>query len=174
MPVTQEISPICARDQHPSPQRWLRDSKKKSLPVAYVAKKDMRQRARQGYAKHVESRKIQQWMRVLSRELATAKPEQHRAYVERRFGELAAQWEAETRHISSLTDMSSHQSYKRIIKLGWDVVPFLLKDLQQNCRFWFPALAEITKIQPFDSSDVGNGKRMTEAWLQWGLKKGLI
>jgi|ERR1700682_1597044 len=90
------------------------------------------------------------------------------------FLRLASDWSENTRHISSASDLTSHPSYQEIIKLGWDVVPFLLNDLQQNKRFWFPALHAITKVRPFDPSDAGNSRRMTDAWVRWGKRKGLI
>jgi hypothetical protein len=94
--------------------------------------------------------------------------------VAERFQKLATKWFAETQHISSTTEIAAHPSYQQIIRMGWDVVPLLLIDLRQNKRFWFPALSAITGIRPFDRSDAGNGKRMTDAWITWGQKKGLI
>ncbi len=94
--------------------------------------------------------------------------------VEERFLRLATDWSEHTRHVSSINDLTSYPSYQRIINLGWDVVPLLLVDLQQNKRFWFPALYAITKVRPFDPSDAGNGKRMTDAWVKWGKRKGII
>lgn len=91
-----------------------------------------------------------------------------------RFRELAARWSAETGHISSIDNLVAHPSYQEIIRLGWDVVPYLLADLQKSKRFWFPALAAITTIRPFDPGDAGNNRRMTDAWLKWGKRKGLI
>lgn len=91
-----------------------------------------------------------------------------------RFYRLAADWSANTRHISSVSDLASHPSYQAIINLGWEVVPLLLSDLKRNKRFWFPALFAITKVRPFDPSDAGNSRRMTEAWIMWGKRKGLI
>lgn len=90
------------------------------------------------------------------------------------FTQLAANWEAETRFTSSTKDLILNSNYQEIIGLGWDVMPILLKDLQENHRFWFPALNAITGVRPFDPGDAGNGKRMTEAWIKWGKRKGLI
>jgi hypothetical protein len=94
--------------------------------------------------------------------------------VKERFNALADEWEKETSSTSSVTAITSHQKYREIIKLGWDIVPSLLIDLQENQRFWFTALYEITGIRPFDPSDAGNSKRMTEAWVKWGQNKKLI
>lgn len=94
--------------------------------------------------------------------------------VENRFRRLAEEWSASVGNVSSLTAMAKHPKYREIIDLGWDVVPFLLQDLQQNHRFWFPALTEITTIQPYDPRDAGNSKRMIDAWIKWGKRKQLI
>jgi hypothetical protein len=93
---------------------------------------------------------------------------------EEAFYRLADEWSDETRTVSSVTALTSHRRYREIVNMGWDVVEYLLRDLQQNHRFWFPALYEITGIRPFDPSDAGNSKKMTEAWIKWGQKKHLI
>lgn len=94
--------------------------------------------------------------------------------IEACFNKLADEWEQETQAISSIPVMISHPNYRKIIKLGWEVLPFLLRDLQTNRRFWFPALYEITRIRPFDRSDAGDSERMLEAWVKWGKRKQLI
>lgn len=93
---------------------------------------------------------------------------------EEKFRALAAIWSSETSHVSSTTRAISSPNYQAIIKLGWDVVPLMLKDLQNNQGYWYPALAAITGIRPFDRKDAGNTRRMTEAWLDWGRKKNLV
>lgn len=114
-------------------------------------------------------------MLVLSPVAATVEQaEDVKDRVENEFNRLAREWSASVGNISSLTAMVGHPKYREVVKLGWDVVPFLLRDLQQNKRFWLPALAEITTIRPYDPRDVGNSKRMTDSWIKWGKKKQLI
>lgn len=93
---------------------------------------------------------------------------------EARFRWLADEWSAKTMHISSVSDLMNDARYQQIIGLGWDVLPFMLDDLQKKKRFWFPALAAITGVRPFDPADLSSPRRMTEAWLNWGRRKGLI
>jgi hypothetical protein len=93
---------------------------------------------------------------------------------EQRFQKLAGEWSRDTWHISSPKDLTNHPKYRQVIDLGWDVVPSLLRELHRTDRFWFTALSEITHLRPFDPKDAGNVKRMTDAWLDWGRKKGLI
>ena len=71
--------------------------------------------------------------------------------VENCFKRLADEWSRNTMHISSSSDLINDKSYRDIIDMGWDVVPYLLIDLQQNKRSWFPALAEITRLAPLRS-----------------------
>jgi hypothetical protein len=99
--------------------------------------------------------------RTISNELST----------EQRFNALAKKWSEEIGHVSSISDRISHSAYREIIDLGWDVVPYLIADLQRTHRFWFPALTEITTICPFDHRDAGDTRRMTEAWVTWWEKR---
>lgn len=94
--------------------------------------------------------------------------------VEARFRKLADEWSERTMHISSASDLINDTRYHQIIDLGWDVLPYLLDDLQKKKRFWFPALAAITGVRPFDPEDLSNPRRMTDAWVKWGRRKGLI
>jgi hypothetical protein len=88
--------------------------------------------------------------------------------VEKKFRDLADEWENETSSVSSVTDMVAHPKYKEIIAMGWPAVPYMLRDLKNGHGFWFTALHEITRIRPFDRRDAGNNKRMVDAWLHWG------
>lgn len=94
--------------------------------------------------------------------------------VEKKFLRLADEWSRATNHISSVTDLINDYHYQQIIALNWPVVPYLLNDLERNKRFWFPALTAITGLRPFDRHDASNYRRMTDAWLRWGKRKGLI
>lgn len=94
-----------------------------------------------------------------------------RPTTEQRFLRLASELSSETQNISSLTAIALHPKYRQIVDLGWDVVPYLIYDLQKNKRYWLPALTEITKLRPYDSGDEGNSKIMIDAWVNWGKKK---
>jgi hypothetical protein len=94
--------------------------------------------------------------------------------IEAKFNRLAIEWSDAIANVSSVSAMISHRKYREIVDLRWDALPFMLLDLQSSHRFWFPALAEITGIRPYDRRDAGNVKRMTDAWIAWGKKKKLI
>lgn len=94
--------------------------------------------------------------------------------VEHLFQSLAEQWDAETAYLSSVHEMVLNPAYQRIIGLGPLVLPSLLRDLQQTSRFWFWALASITRENPVPDEELGDIKRMTERWIHWGQDRGLL
>ncbi|SRR5258707_7113687 len=96
------------------------------------------------------------------------------AEVDAAFAELALKWSADTAHLSSPTELMEHPAYVRIIGLGPAVLPLLLRDLQESGRFWFPALHAITGENPVPDEAAGDVHRMSEAWLDWGRRNGLL
>src|SRR5256885_1208340 len=92
--------------------------------------------------------------------------------VESRFRRLAAAWEEATAHLSSMKAASAHPAYQEIIQLGPEVVPFLLRDLEENERHWFIALRTLTGANPIPASAAGNVPKMIEAWQKWGKENG--
>jgi hypothetical protein len=107
------------------------------------------------------------------RQLAVA-GQSDQAIIERTFRRLVASFWREAAHLSSPSAVASNPSYKAIVDLGNDVVPYLLRDMQQNRRTWFPALALITQENPVSAADAGKTDRMIEAWLRWGKAKGRL
>ena len=87
--------------------------------------------------------------------------------LEQRFRRLTAAWQQAVAYQSSSTVRNSHPAYREIISLGAGVVPWLLRDLQENQTHWFCALREITGADPIPESAAGNIPHMVEAWLRW-------
>jgi hypothetical protein len=92
--------------------------------------------------------------------------------VEDRFRRLAAAWHRDTDYLSSMDDADSHPAYQEITRLGYEVVPLLLRDLAENHTHWFGALEAITGARPAPPSAAGNVPRMVEAWLRWAKDNG--
>jgi hypothetical protein len=92
--------------------------------------------------------------------------------VEERFRRLEAKWMAEVGHHSSTTRLVNHPAFQEIIRMGHDVVPFMLRDLEERPRLWVWALPDITGADPVPASDRGNIAKMSEAWLRWGRANG--
>jgi len=94
--------------------------------------------------------------------------------LEREFLEQAERWDRETTFLSSTPKKVLHESYQRIMAMGPDVVPFLLRDLQRTGRSWFWALRHLTRTNPVPIEDQGNIDKMIDDWVTWGKREGLL
>lgn len=101
-------------------------------------------------------------------------PVQREHSVEERFHALSRQWEEETGHLSSISQIVMHPAYQQIIGMGPAVVPLLLNDLVRTKSHWFWALRAITGENPVSHEDRGYIERMAHAWADWGRARGLL
>ena len=88
------------------------------------------------------------------------------------FQELANQWRKETAHLSLAIKKVMHPAYQRIIGLGPDAVPLILRELQRRSGHWFWALKAITGEDPAQPEDTVS--EAAQAWLQWGKERNYI
>jgi hypothetical protein len=93
---------------------------------------------------------------------------------ELRFERLARSWARETENLSSIQEIVLHPAYQRIIGMGPDVVPFILRKLERIPGFWFWALRSLTGANPVTQEMRGDVAAMTEAWLNWGREHGYL
>lgn len=90
------------------------------------------------------------------------------------FYQLVNQWREETRYLSSISQISMHPAYQKIIGMGSAAVPLILGELKQRPAYWFWALKAITRNDPVPIQYKGNIERMTELWLRWGVAQGYV
>lgn len=91
-----------------------------------------------------------------------------------RFLLLKKQWENNTAHLSSLTEIAMHPIYQQIIGMGPVAISLILDEMKRKPGHWFWALRAITGEDPVLPEQRGRIKQMTEAWLQWGKKQGYV
>jgi hypothetical protein len=99
--------------------------------------------------------------------------------IEQRFRRLEAQWKADTQVLSDPAKIMGHSAMRSIIAMGEDVVPIILRELQDKPSLLVWALPEITgeNLAPPRTEDgflKWNVDKQIEAWLQWGREKGLV
>jgi hypothetical protein len=94
--------------------------------------------------------------------------------LESSFNSLAEKWYLETIHSSGYLDKVLHPAYQRIIGLGKDIIPFILRELQDEPSEWFWALRALTGEDPTTEDMAGNREKLAEAWLNWGKENGYI
>ena len=93
---------------------------------------------------------------------------------EAEFERLALEWKSETAHLSSPGAIAEHRAYQEIIGMGKEVIPFILRDLEDCRAQWFWALRSITRESPVRPQDRGDVRAMTDAWLSWGKNRRYI
>lgn len=101
-------------------------------------------------------------------------PSRNQMTIAERFRELAERWKNDTATSSLISEIAMHPAYQAIIGFGQEALPYILKDLQESPSHWFWALKVITGIDPVPPEDRGHIQRMTNAWLKWGKRQGLI
>lgn len=94
------------------------------------------------------------------------------AMVEAKFNRLRDQWKLERGHEPSTAKIILMPAYQKIIGMGRDAIPFLLRELDTNVDNWFWALTMITEENPVLEEIRGDGEAMAQAWLQWGRDRG--
>lgn len=97
-----------------------------------------------------------------------------RGTIEEEFAQLAAKWREDTEYQSSITQIAMHPAYQRIIGMGPEAVPLLLRDLEETQAHWFWALRAITGEDPVPVVDRGYIDRMISAWVRWGYQKRVL
>jgi len=94
--------------------------------------------------------------------------------IKRQFELYASKWKEEVGGHSIPLYKISNPNYLNIIGMGKDALPYILKDLEKDSDDWFVALKSIAKENPVSREDMGNRKKMREAWLEWGKSQQLI
>ena len=90
--------------------------------------------------------------------------------VDQLFQELVERWKRDTMHSSSVTRMVVHPAYLRIIGLGPDALPLLLRELRERPDHWLVALNAITGTDP--APEGASFNQAVAAWLEWGEREG--
>jgi type I restriction-modification system DNA methylase subunit len=91
---------------------------------------------------------------------------------EQEFHSLVKKWRKDTQHLSSVAKMTQHPAYRRIIGMGFDVLPYLFAELRRHPDHWLVALNAITGEDPVPSTSTF--EQAVKAWLTWGKEKGYL
>jgi len=91
-----------------------------------------------------------------------------------RFGRHFAQWKEQSRYLSNTAQMALLRPYQQIIGMGRAAVPLILEELRRDPDQWFWAMECITEENPVAPQDAGRVRAMADAWVRWGLQRGLI
>lgn len=90
------------------------------------------------------------------------------------FKRLLEEVELKYGHQSSLQRLLFSEEYMAVIGLGPRVVPLLLADLKTGSTPWFWALKAVTRENIGEGVAGGDFRGLRQAWLAWGVSKGLL
>jgi|SRR5579863_652454 len=87
--------------------------------------------------------------------------------VKGRFHKLRTTWEHENRCESDVNRIVNHPAYQEIIKLGWDVVPYIIRENANSPGHWHTALNKITGQDPVPDEHAGDLAAIAQDWIAW-------
>ena len=90
------------------------------------------------------------------------------------FQMLTSEWKEKSRHMSNTAQMVLLKCYQRIIGMGSPALPLILEEMRREPDHWFWALEAITGENPVPPEEAGKVLLMTQAWIQWGINRGII
>jgi len=93
----------------------------------------------------------------------------HEPLTQTGFDTLALQWLIGIGPSSNPSEMTAHPAYREIVEHGDAAIPFILRHLKQSPSLLAWALFDITGLNPVKPSDSGNLRKITNAWLKWGM-----
>lgn len=84
------------------------------------------------------------------------------------FSQLLKEWRHATLASSFVADKTSHPAFKKIVALGDDIIPLIIRELRRHADFLYLALQEIVDEKDVvPPAAVGNPRASVEAWLRW-------
>ena len=72
----------------------------------------------------------------------------------------------------TMEEMFADEDYQRIIEMGPQAVPLILRRLQAQPHWWSPALIRLTGVDPTAGQSRGRLAVETKAWLGWAEQQG--
>ena len=90
------------------------------------------------------------------------------------FESLKYLWLDETKYSSNIFLTTNHPAHLNIIKLGNQILPLLIEDLQNDNNHWFITLNIISGENPVLPKHTGNVDEMRQDWINWAQINNII
>ncbi len=94
--------------------------------------------------------------------------------VKTKFKEFTKAWKKETGGMSSPSSIWMNRNYQKIIGLGPEVIPLILKELAREHDDWFYALEMLVDDKDNPVTEEMGFNDSVAAWLKWGKDSSLI
>lgn len=92
------------------------------------------------------------------------------------FRQLVDEWFYDTQWLSSISAITCHDAFARLVALDKPVLKLILERLAQGevRVHWFPVLKDVAGEDPVPPEKRGRVREMADEWLNWGRAKGLV
>ena len=87
--------------------------------------------------------------------------------LEKEFKELSELWYGDTKKMSFIRQKAIHPAYQKIIGMGWNALPLILRELKTRGGDWLWAIEAIVRNEN-PAEGMTNFKEAVAAWLAWG------
>jgi len=91
--------------------------------------------------------------------------------LKKEFDYLVEQWRRETLASSIVSARYRNPTYRKIISMGVQAVPWVLSELRDRPDRWFSALVELTGERKI-VNETDSFQSASEKWLKWGREQG--
>jgi hypothetical protein len=88
----------------------------------------------------------------------------------KKFLHLKDEWSKDTKFVSATGELFSNKYYQKIIDMGPNATPWIIREMKKKPGHWFYALRKITGANPVVDAHAGNVKAMTQDWLVWAKR----
>jgi len=95
----------------------------------------------------------------------------------KKFNDLAERWERGTMHLSSTRQMKNHPTYKEILSMGKEILPFIFErwaDPNILGGSWEILIPELIGHMPikFEEKEQGHMDIIKDKWFEWAKENG--
>ncbi len=94
----------------------------------------------------------------------------YKQQLKEKFEAYTSIWITETMFSSSVHEIINNSAYRSIVKLGKDVIPFIIEELKKEENHWFYALEALTGQNPIKQEHRGIIRLMKSDWIEWAEK----
>lgn len=91
--------------------------------------------------------------------------------LKKEFDNLVEQWRMETLASSIVSSRYRNPSYRKIISMGIQAVPWVLSELRDRPDRWCSALVDLTGERKIENES-DSFQSAAEKWLKWGREQG--
>ena len=88
------------------------------------------------------------------------------------FYAVLRRWKSETAFLSDPEQITSHPSFKALVDNAKLVAPLIVEELRDRPSLLVWVLDDAFSERPYHSTDAGNVRAMSEAWISWAERNG--